>query len=116
MVTATAGARCAAFLISDWCPACRYPMVGTSASSPSTRASWHARRKSCALVTTARGISSSSLSGDRIELRLHFAGRRREAVLLGRELAVADLVAEAHRRVADQHAEVEVLLDELRRE
>src|SRR5437763_6643600 len=52
MLTATVGAACLAARMSDVCPSCRYPIVGTSPSAPSTRASWQARRKSCAVRTS----------------------------------------------------------------
>src|SRR5712671_2668201 len=117
MVAATVGAAWRAARISEAWPSCRYPMVGTRASGPSRRASWQARRKSCAVRTS--GSTWSLAPGDGVQLdRGGYRARllRAERMLGGGEGAAADLLAIAGRRVADHLREVRILLHELRRE
>src|SRR5437763_680971 len=134
MVTATVGASPRAARMSEMCPSCRKPIVGTSASVPSTRASWQARRKSRAVRTT--GSTSApyrkarrvrllparhrvelvrAVLGRRLAARgeLHHRGPVLEAVRRRRERARPHFVAILRRRLADGAPELCEPLHEL---
>src|SRR5258705_9009596 len=117
MVAATVGAAWRAARISEAWPSCRYPMVGTRASDPSRRASWQARRKSCAVRTSGSTWSLAPGDGVQLDRGGHRARLlRAERILVGGKGAAPHLFAIAGRSVANDLREVRILLHELRRE